>query len=282
MSDALTVQARAARGLPLDDLVVIDAHAHLGPFPMIHAPFPDAPGLVASMDRIGIRTTCVSSSQAICSDYRAGNDAVAAAIRDFPGRFVGYAVINPNYPEDIESELARCLDGLGFWGVKLHPDVHRYPPDGPAYERVYAAMQERGGVILSHTFRDAAYLDHLSATFPNVVFIQAHAAGAYDGRTPSPYVPLLRERANVYLDSCLSSARYGGFETLVDAAAADHILFATDVPFLDNAHQIGRVTHARLPEEAKRKILGLNMQRLLTTLTPPPALARSAGEGGER
>ena len=278
MTAMLTIQDRAALGLPLTSLPVIDAHAHLGPFPMIHAPFADASGLLASMDRIGIQTTCVSSSYAICADYRRGNDEVAVAVHAHPDRFVGYAVINPHYQEDIERELARCLDELGFWAVKLHPAIHQYPPDGPAYHRIYAWMEERGGVILSHTFGDARDLDRLSAAYPNVVFIQGHGAGAYDGRMPSPFVPLLRERDNIYLDTTLSIVRNGAIETLVEAAGADRLLFATDVPFLDNAHQIGRITHAEIPDEAKRMILGGNAERLLNRWRREPSVASRGTE----
>lgn len=264
----MTIQELAARGVPLVDMLVIDAHAHLGPFPMIHAPHADAAGLLTSMDQIGVRLTCISSSYAICADYRRGNDEVAAVVRAYPDRFAGYAVINPHYPEDLETELARCLDGLGFWAVKLHPAIHQYPPDGPAYHRVFAWMNERGGVILSHTFGDAQDLDRLSATYRNVVFVQGHEAGAYDGRTPSPFAPLLRERENVYLDTTLSTVRFGALETLVEAAGADRLLFATDVPFIDNAHQLGRITHARLSDEDKRKILGENVLRLIERWPP--------------
>lgn len=271
MTATSEIQDRAGQGLPLTDLLVVDAHAHLGPFPMIHAPSADAAGLLASKDRIGIRLTCVSSSYAICADYRRGNDQVAAAVRAHPDRFAGYAVINPHYPEDIERELVRCMDTLGFWAVKLHPAIHRYPPDGPGYHRVYAWVNERGGVILSHTFGEARDLERLSAAYPNVVFIQGHEAGAYDGRTPSPFVPLLRERANVYLDTTLSTVRFGGIETLVEAAGADRLLFATDAPFVDNAHQLGRITHARIPDEDKRKILSGNATRLLARWAPRPS-----------
>ena len=263
MTATPTIRDLSGRGLPLTGVAVVDAHAHLGPFPMIHAPFSDAAGLLASKDRIGIRLTCVSSSYAICADYRRGNDEVAALVRAHPDRFAGYGVINPHYPEDIERELERCLDGLGCWAIKLHPAIHQYPPDGPAYHRVYAAMNERGGVILSHTFGEARDLDRLSAAYPRVVFIQGHEAGAYDGRLPSPFVPLLRERANIYLDTTLSSVRHGAIETLVEAAGADRLLFATDVPFLDNAHQLGRITHAQIAEEDKLKILGGNALVLL-------------------
>jgi predicted TIM-barrel fold metal-dependent hydrolase len=124
-------------------------------------------------------------------------------------------------------------------------------------------MNERGGVILSHTFGEAPDLERLSTAYPNVVFIQGHGAGAYDGRLPSPFVPLLRERANVYLDTTLSVVRHGAIERLVEDAGADRLLFATDVPFIDNAHQLGRITHARIPEEDKRTILGGNARRLL-------------------
>ena len=129
--------------------------------------------------------------------------------------------------------------------VKLHPTWHAYPPDGPGYLRVYAYLQERKGVVLSHTFGSAPILDKLSAAYPDVTFIHAHVGGGYDGRLPNPWVPLMRERPNVYLDTVLSVVHFGGFEALVEAAGADKLLMGTDAPFEDNAHQIGRVTHAR-------------------------------------
>jgi predicted TIM-barrel fold metal-dependent hydrolase len=259
-----TIANRAGRGEALTDLDIVDIHAHLGAFPQVHAAFCDAAGIVASMDRVGITRSCISASLALYGDYRAGNDEVAAVLARHPARFSGYGVINPNYPEDVETELTRCLDVLGMWGVKIHPDFHRYPPDGPAYRRLYAAIDGRGGVVLSHTFGEVATIDRLASEFPNVTFIYAHVGGAYDGRLPFRFAPVLDRRENVYVDTVLSVVPFGGIEALAQQIDTSRILFGSDVPFLDNAHQIGRVTHALIDDADKLRILSSNARTLMT------------------
>jgi flagellar hook-associated protein 2 len=49
----------------------------------------------------------------------------------------------------------------------------------------------------------------------------------------------------------------------VEEVGAGKLLFGSDVTFNDNAHQVGRITHANIPEQAKHDILGRNMQRIL-------------------
>lgn len=262
MRDSIMLQAR--EGQTLDNKVVIDAHAHLGKTSMVHAAYGDAQGLLASMDRIGIRTTCLSAFQSLGGDPARGNDAVAGVVKQYSGRFVGYGTLNPLFPEEVISELDRCLDSLGLWAIKLHPTMHRNtPPDDPIYHMVYANLQDRHGVVLSHTFGTAQTIDTLSAAYPDVVFIYAHVGGTFDGPTARGLAPLLRERDNVYIDTVLSVVPYGHIEQWVAVAGSDKLLFGSDVPFNDNAHQIGRLTHAHISERDKEKILGLNMQKLL-------------------
>jgi predicted TIM-barrel fold metal-dependent hydrolase len=269
MSQPDSILATAAQGISLrDTALVIDAHAHLGPTMMVHTHASSAAQILESMDRIGIRTACLSSLTALSADVCRGNDEVAEAVRGYPGRFAGYAVINPNDTERVESELERCLQkGSGHWAVKIHPAFHAYPSDGPVYQRVYTWLQRRGGVVLSHVFENPAILEKLSAHYPDVVFVMAHAGG-YDGRLPYPFAQLIRERANVYADITLSVVPFSGLERLVEECGPEKLLFATDTPFQDNAHQIGRVTHARLSDEIKRQILGENMRRLLERYAP--------------
>ncbi len=246
---------------------VIDAHGHLGRCPTIHAAYGGAEGILASMDSIGIDTTCISSFQALGGDYHRGNDAVADAVRRFPGRFWGYATINPTYPDDIEREMARCLDESRLFAVKLHPTWHETSPDAPAYHRVYAAMQVRRGIVLSHTFATLSILERIAAGYPDVTFIEAHTAATYDPETAEAYAVVMEGRPNVYLDMCLSRVYYGDLERWVEAVGADRLLFGSDVPFNDNAHQIGRVTHAMISETEKRAILGGNMARIVAGVT---------------
>ena len=266
----MTIRSLASQGAPLTHYHVIDAHAHLGRYPNIHVVHGDAGGILGSMDRIGIQTTCLSAFRALGGDYHRGNDEVASVVARYPGRFLGYGVINPNYPDDIEAELHRCLDALGLFAIKLHPTMHNYPPDGPAYHRVYTAMQVRQGLVLSHTFGDPATLERLAAGYPNVTFLVAHVAGTYDPALAESYAVLMEARPNVFLDTVLSQVYYGDLEQWVAAVGASRLVFGSDVPFNDNAHQIGRITHADISEEDKRMILGGTMARILERIGHTP------------
>jgi len=65
------------------------------------------------MDKFGLSKACVSHSIAITSDFRLGNRLVYEALEKYPDRFIGYAVLNPNYPEEIEEELEVCFKRCG-------------------------------------------------------------------------------------------------------------------------------------------------------------------------
>ena len=54
--------------------------------------------MIRAMDASGVEKLCVSSFLSIGPDCLAGNDMVAGAVRQYPDRFVGYAVVNPNRP----------------------------------------------------------------------------------------------------------------------------------------------------------------------------------------
>ncbi len=49
---------------------------------------------------------------------------------------------------------------------------------------------------------------------------------------------------------------------MVHEAGADRVLFGTDLPFLDPRPQLGRVAFAKISDDEKRLILGLNASRI--------------------
>ena len=52
-------------------------------------------------------------------------------------------------------------------------------------------------------------------------------------------------------------------ERFVKEVGADKVLFGSDIPFLEPAAEIAKIVYARISESDKKKILGLNMKRLL-------------------
>ena len=67
---------------------------------------------------------------------------------------------------------------------------------------------------------------------------------------------------NVYLETCSTFCTPGMIEELVGEAGSDRVLFGSDMS-LDPRPQIGKIITAHLSDDAKRKILGGNAQRLL-------------------
>jgi predicted TIM-barrel fold metal-dependent hydrolase len=264
VSPADPIAARVRRGLPLQGVRVVDCHAHLGALAELHIADPGADGLVALMDRLGVESCCPSAHLAIGADYRWGNDLVAEAMAAHSGRILGYVVVNPNYPQDVLPEIERCFARAPFVGIKLHPEWHGYPPDGPNYEPALGYAHERGLAVLSHSWGPASHLERVSRRYPGASFIAAHVGAAWSGRTPLEHLRVARERPNVYLDTVISVVWYGALERLVAEVGEGSVLFGTDMPFIDPGVALGRVAFAGLRDDARERILGGNMLEVLS------------------
>jgi len=261
MSDLL---GRARRGEALTDLGIVDLHGHLGAF-RFAIPDPSAAGLVATMDRIGVRTIVCSHTACLAGHVRPGNDEVAAAGRAFPGRIAGYVTLWPADGEQVAAEARRCLDA-GFVGIKLH-NINGFAYTDPAYAPALAMANARRMPVLLHTWGGEAELAEardLSAAYPDASIIVAHAGAA----RPQAYFEIARECPNVYLDPCFSAAPAGMIERLAAEAGADKVVFGSDGLFLSLPQQIGRVLGANIPDAEKTRILAANAAAILGRIRP--------------
>ena len=245
---------------------VVDAHCHLGPGGRFVQPLSAAGDLVRTMDRIGIEQACVFPTLAITLDMVGGNSMALAAAREFPGRLLAYVSVDPNRPlAAIEDELRRCFDA-GARGIKLHTQLANHPFDGPGYGPAFAFAHEHRLPLISHGTGTPDTLRGAARRFPEAHFIVAHAgaSGPPAGAAGGVHA-VAREEPNVYLDLASSVGRFGSFVASVEAAGAGKHVFGSDMPWMCQSHQIGRVLLAPLPEEDKRRILGGTMAALLAT-----------------
>jgi uncharacterized protein len=259
----------ARQGLPLTELI-IDAHGHLGAWPQFYIPRSDAASIVEVMDRCGVKAIAVSGMLSIGPDYKAGNQVVAEAADAFPGRFIGYVTINPNYPSDeVESELENWLTTHKWMrGIKLHPSYHEYPITGPRYRIAFEVAARHQVPILVHTWGKGeenslcgpALFAGLAESYPGVKFILGHAGGLLLGYRAA--VEVARDHRNIYLETCGSFQAMGLLEYLVENVGSGRVLFGSDACFLAQTAELGRVVFARLSTADKRNVLGLNAAKL--------------------
>lgn len=236
---------------------IIDAHAHLGRWFSTYVHAGDAANLVRTMDRLGIQSTAIIAFDAIAADMHGGNAQVAVAMRDYPGRFLGYATVDPNEPGAIQGELERCFNDYGFHAIKFHCATHGYPADGENYRPALEYADAHRRAVLIH----GSITEGMLKAYPNAQFLAAHVGG-WDGRFPHYTLALCRNYPNLHCELCSSVVCNGVMEKLVAEVGADRIVFGTDTPLMDAGYQLGRVVTARLSAEEKEQILYRNAARL--------------------
>ncbi|MGP4027087.1 amidohydrolase family protein [Actinomadura sp. 3N407] len=244
---------------------VIDAHGHLGSWFNFAIPDASADGLIQVMDRCGVATMCVSHLLGVGPDARSGNALLLSELARYPGRLLGYAVHDPHDPQG-PRRLAGLLDAPGVIGVKLHPDTHEHPLDGPGYEPALAMAAERGALVLSHgqhgsPWSDPARFEVVADRHPSLRLLLGHA-----GLWPTGFAAAARAAQrcpNLTLEICGSRMTARHLARLVAGVGADRMVFGSDTLFLDLRVGLGRVVLAPLARADRDLLLFGTMTRLL-------------------
>jgi len=256
---------RVHEGLPIDDMEIIDFHAHLGPYFNMHIPRNSADEMVAMMDLCGIDKTVFSSTPGISSDIVLGNDMMLESIRAHRGRLYGACVVNGHYPELSVDELTRCFsEDADVKIIKLHPFLNSCKMTDRSLKGVYEFASERRLFILVHTWLDndsygsQDMFAEVAKDYPDAYFLMGHSGGPFGSRHA---VEIAETLPNVFLDLTLSMIPARQVEFFVREIGADRVIFGTDNPFIDPRPQIGRLCLADIAQDDRVKIMGGNVRK---------------------
>jgi predicted TIM-barrel fold metal-dependent hydrolase len=205
---------------------------------------------------------------------RPDNAAVAAAIRTYPTRFLGWIFLNPRNNPTVLDELERWRSEPGMIGIKLHPHWHDYRTAllDPVLRR---AEELRLPVLIHLGFGPRGDYRTMCERFPRLTVISAHAG-----------FPVYRElwtfgrdHPNLHVD--LSSPYIN--ERLARAAVAalgpERCLYGTDAPYGFHARDAsydygaikGWVERMPVPADKREGILGGNFAEILAGATSTAA-----------
>lgn len=248
-------------------LPILDAHGHIGTHPDFPAYKVDPAEMVQVMDHLNIEKLAVTSTLACFHDCPRGNAEIAAVIKEFPQRFLGYITVNPNPL----GEAIGQLETYSFFRdpplIKLHPDLHKYPVTGPNYQPIWDYAHQTHAIVLAHTWDSdpncgPLLFSGIARRFPQARILLGHSGVSWRGYHQA--VEVARECPNTFLDISGSQSHRTVLEYCAAAVGADRILFGSDMPYLEAAMALGRVLTARLKDDEKAAILRHNFQRLLT------------------
>jgi predicted TIM-barrel fold metal-dependent hydrolase len=259
----------AAHPFEMQGMKVIDAHDHL-----FHHSRPtwrdDERKVIEAAGKLGIDQLCCSilppQRPATVESFRECNQWLAEAMGRFPGRVLGYCFVNPGHKEALE-EVRRCVEDRGFIGVKLYNDyVATEPVVFPLVEltiKLRVPILHHAGHVSwlpspQPRISDAGHFGELSRRYPEATIICAHICGGGDWEWT---LKALRDAPRVYLDTSGSVIDEGVIEMGVRTIGADRLLFACD---LSMTASVGRIRGADISDADRRRILGGNMQRILS------------------
>ncbi len=176
------------------------------------------------------------------------NDEVAEIVRRYPGRFIGFASVDPWKGQWAVNEMERAVRELGLKGAKFHPGIQAFYPNDPHFYPLYQKISDLGVPALFHTGTNGLgagvpggmgirldhtrpiYLDHVAADFPQLTIIGAHPAWPWH----QEMLAIIGHKGNVFMDLSGWSPKYIPKEIMDEARTRlqDRILFGSDYPFI--------------------------------------------------
>jgi predicted TIM-barrel fold metal-dependent hydrolase len=211
------------------------------------------------------------------------NELIAEYVASEPGRFVGFAGLEPTAPDAVD-ELRHAYHELGLRGIKLGPIYQNFDPADPGLADFYAEAERLDMPILFHqgtTFPRRAplkwanpiQLEDVALSFPKLRIIVAHLGHPWEAET----VVLIRKQPNVWADiSALHYRPWRYWQALVTAkeyGVLSKLLLASDYPSatieqviegLRKANDVVEGTSLpRIPDEAIAAIVESNWRGFL-------------------
>ena len=219
--------------------------------------------LIADGRKIGVERYLVCSTATTAHQVESIDNFIAREAACHP-EFIPFGSIHPDY-ENIAGEIDRMV-GLGFKGIKLHPDFQKFNIDDECAFPIYEAAEGRLP-ILFHTgdnrydFSNPARLNRVLERFPKLIAIAAHLGGyqAWDAAQINYGHP------RVYIDTS-SSLMFVPPERaaeIIRRHGIEHVFFGTDSPMWDHEGELARFNALPLTEAERSMILRENALNFL-------------------
>ncbi|NIS59587.1 MAG: amidohydrolase family protein [Proteobacteria bacterium] len=222
---------------------IVDAHAHLGTCNVFDLDV-SFESLLGSMDANEVSTALVQPFPG-CEEPTRLHDRIAQMSAQHRGRFYGVASVNPHLGDTCLMEIKRCVEDLGFVGLKLHTIGHAVLPTSRDALRVCELANELGVPVLVHTgtgipFAQPSLCLPVARRFPHLKIVLCHAGYAVFA---AEAMIVANEAPNIYLEpSWCTSVQ---LRRMIRELGSERLLMGSDLP--DN---LG-------PEIAKARLIGL-------------------------
>lgn len=163
---------------------------------------------LAAMDAAGIDFGLICAWHSPRAGALISNEEVAGWVESHPDRFAGLAAVDLAKPMEGVRELRRCVEELGFKGLRMLPWLWEVPPTDRRFYPLYAACVELGVPFctqVGHTGplrpsevgRPIPYIDQIAIDFPELTIVGGHVGYPWT----EEMIAVCRKHENVYVDT---------------------------------------------------------------------------------
>ena len=224
---------------------------------------------IRQMDAAGVAKGLISAWAAPHSTM-ISNDEVASFVSEYPDWLVGIRSADIYRPMRAVAEIRRCVEELGFKGIRVLPWLWELPPTDRLFYPVYAACCELGvpfctqightGPLMPSEVGRPIHLDRVALDFPELVIVAGHIGYPWTDEA----VADATKHVNVYIDTSAWTARRHPPQ-LVDYLrhhGGRKVLFGSNYPMISPAKALDGLDDLELSPETRALFLGGNAQRV--------------------
>lgn len=224
---------------------------------------------LAAMDQGGVDRSLISAWLAPGRNL-ISNDEVAAFVEQAPQRLVGVGSVDISRPLQAVREVRRCVEELGFRGIRVLPWLCEAPPTDRRFYPVYVACCEMGvpfctqightGPLMPSEVGRPIYLDQVALDFPELVIVGGHIGYPWTEEA----VAVASKHENVYIDTSAYTVRRYPAELLryLRGHGRHKVLFGTNYPMITPAAALQGLDDLELDEDTRAAFLHGNAQRV--------------------
>ncbi|MEM7094240.1 MAG: amidohydrolase family protein [Actinomycetota bacterium] len=224
---------------------------------------------IGVMDQAGVDKTLISAWSA---PYRTmiSNDEVAGFVGEAPDRLVGVGSVDISRPMEAVREIHRCVEELGFVGIRVLPWLWEVPPTDRRFYPVYVACCELNipfctqightGPLMSSEVGRPIYLDRVALDFPELKIVGGHIGYPWTDEA----VAVATKHEHVYIDTSAYTARRYPPQLVnyLRTNGRTKVLFGTNYPMITPHKCLEHLDHLGLDDETTELFLGGNAQRV--------------------
>jgi uncharacterized protein len=228
---------------------------------------------VAAMDAAGVDFGLLSAWSAPHQPPLISNEEVADWVAAHPARFAGLACVDLNKPMEAVRELRRCVEELGFKGLRVIPWLWEAPPTDRRYYPLFATCVELGVPFFtqvghtgpmrpSETGRPIPYIDQVALDFPELVIVGGHIGYPWT----EEMIAVARKHENVYIDtSAYVPKRYPAelIAYMQSGSGRRKVMFGTNYPMIFHQPALDGIDALGLDDEVSELFLAGNARRVL-------------------